>query len=213
MKPKTKSCLLDDAVFWKRLENFLYLLKAIASWIAIFESNVDVISKGAECFDEIKDYINKNGKNLPKTLSEEGVLLRKLDHRIKKIVRPVHCAANLLEPRYKGKHLNDEQLVSAIEWIHQTSQNHVKYKENSDDIIDALGNYQAEHGLFAKEFIKKTQYLNKPGRVWWSSMCGRSKINALAIDVLGLPASSAATERSFSTYVSFTNVLYTLAFS
>ncbi|KAK9728734.1 hAT family C-terminal dimerization region [Popillia japonica] len=38
------------------------------------------------------------------------------------------------------------------------------------------------------------------GPVWWAENCSSSKISRLAVDILNLPSSTAATERTFSTY-------------
>lgn len=194
-----KGILLDDAVFWKRIEKYYSILIPISKWLTYFERSEATISRVVECFFEINLNFTNDTQDLPISKGEEEKLLEHISSRTKKTLKPIHFAANLLEPSLKGKNLTEEQRIKGIECIYNITQNHQKYVQYSDEIMEALADYQATHGLFAKGFVKQNQMAKKPGRVWWSGICASSKLSILAVDVLELPVTSAATERSFST--------------
>lgn len=194
-----KIVLLDDAVFWKRIEKKFNILSPVAKWLTYFETNGDVISRVVECFYEINNLFLNETRGLPISKAEGKKMLDNISSRTQKSLKPIHFAANILEPSIKGKNLTDEQRVMGIELIYNIIQTHKKYNLNSDAIMEALADYQASHGFFAQKFVTQNQNSNKPGRVWWSGICASSKLSVLAADILGLPATSSATERTFST--------------
>ncbi|KAK9695515.1 hAT family C-terminal dimerization region [Popillia japonica] len=53
--------------------------------------------------------------------------------------------------------------------------------------------------VLAKEFVISSEK-SISGLVWWAAICSSSKISRLAVDIFNLPSSTAATERTFSTY-------------
>lgn len=62
-----------------------------------------------------------------------------------------------------------------------------------------LANFQAKDGLFAKQFLWETSMEVSP-TVWWTGFCKSTELSKVATNFLQLPATSAACERSFSTY-------------
>lgn len=193
-----RKLLLDEEIFWTRVNVLHTVLSPIAKWTTFFESDKDSISKVFECYYEIRTTIESNITALPILRREEKNIQKIVNLREEKSLRPVHLAANLLDPKFKGKHLSDDQQLIATEFIYNLSREHPKYRSFTNQIIEDLAFYKAEHGFFGKEFVKNNKKM--PGATWWAGICSTTKLSVLAVDILNLPASSASTERSFSTY-------------
>nr|XP_022910916.1 uncharacterized protein LOC111421956 [Onthophagus taurus] len=76
---------------------------------------------------------------------------------------------------------------------------HPKYSSQVDLIMEALALYKIRGNNFVKEFVISSEKCMS-GPVWWAGICSSFKISRLAVDILNLPSSTAATERTFSTY-------------
>lgn len=84
----------------------------------------------------------------------------------------------------------------AMEFLDKFSTNHPLFKEKKEIIFAELVNYCAKSELWGMDFIWKS-VKNVDCLSWWQGMCQKTD---LVVAILGLSASSAATERSFSTY-------------
>lgn len=107
------------------------------------------------------------------------------------ILKPVHLAAYLLNPNYFGSDLTNTQHIEAIQFIDTLLSNHPLFVENKEEILIQLTNYLGKNELWAMEFVW-TAAKRTDSTAWWRGLCSKTK--------LSLPASSAATERSFSSY-------------
>lgn len=108
----------------------------------------------------------------------------------------MHHAANLLDPRFTGRRLSEEAVIDACEYICKLS---TRYNVSEGDVLADIANYRAKGGLWSKEFVwKSAQEVSQV--VWWKGICSSRPLSKAAIDILSLPATSAACERSFSTY-------------
>ena len=109
----------------------------------------------------------------------------------------IHYAAELLNPKSQGSELDEIQILSAIECILNISKNKLNIKEQ--EIIDEIADYRCRSGkLFGNNFIWKSSFNNPVS--WWKGLCSSSSLSQVASRMLMMPASSAATERSFSVY-------------
>lgn len=76
----------------------------------------------------------------------------------------------------------------------------IKMPEVDAEIVLAeLANYRAKSGFFSKHFLWQSVNLITPV-AWWKGVCGATELSKLAVRFLELPATSAACERTFSTY-------------
>ena len=112
-------------------------------------------------------------------------------------MKDVHKAANLLDPRYIGKHLSEEDAVDACELIANLAKCAVGISE--DDVLAYLASYRSKSGLWSKPFIWSSRHKIEP-LVWWNGMCSGRPLSVIATKILSLPTTSSACERSFSTY-------------
>lgn len=70
---------------------------------------------------------------------------------------------------------------------------------NEEDVMTQLTNYRAKEGIWEKEYFWVACGKVKP-TVWWKSFFGHTALGRMAEKILTVPLSSAATERSFSTF-------------
>lgn len=67
-------------------------------------------------------------------------------------------------------------------------------------VMSDLANYKSKSsGYWIKNYLWESVNLMEP-LVWWNGLCSFSTLSVLATSILSAPTTSAATERSFSTY-------------
>ncbi|XP_022161007.1 uncharacterized protein LOC111027090 [Myzus persicae] len=134
----------------------------------------------------------------PLLLEEQNILNEAFDKRFDMAIHPIHYAANVLDPKYQGKDLPQGCDIEGIVYIQKVAHKlltSVEYKK----IIIELAEYRSHEGLWAKDIL----WNNIDGieaRIWWNGLCSNTSLSKVASAILSLPASSAATERSFSSY-------------
>lgn len=87
--------------------------------------------------------------------------------------------------------------TEAIEQIYETAKKVPDVDEKM--VLTDLANFQAKEGFFAKQFLWETSSEVSP-TAWWTGFCKSTQLSKVAANFLELPATSAACERSFSTY-------------
>ncbi|XP_063222154.1 uncharacterized protein LOC134530835 [Bacillus rossius redtenbacheri] len=193
---KMKTRLLDEAVFWVRVEQISNISKPIVSWITILESNDCNIHKVYKAFSEIE---NKLVDLLPQSslsASEESCILVKLKSRKANSIRTIHYAATLLDPSTQGHFLTKEEQVDGMEFIHSLC---VNMKADVVNVMKDLANYRSKEDLWGKKFIWISVETMNPV-TWWRGLCGTTALSKVAVRILTAPVTSTATERSFSTF-------------
>ncbi|CAN7948306.1 unnamed protein product [Ixodes hexagonus] len=114
-----RQAILDEDVFWKDLRSYLDLVTPVSSAITKPESDQALLSNVFEVFHSIKGEITARLETSPLTQEEQSHIMRVISGREEFCVRPIHIAANLLDPRYRGKNLGDAQIVRTFDWISQ----------------------------------------------------------------------------------------------
>lgn len=191
--------ILDNDIFWVRLEKTKKILVPIVKWITILESDKLTMSKVCVAVKEIEECLIANLEELPIKSNEEKELITSFENRKTILLKPIHLAANLLDPNHFGASLSNSQHVEAISCIDNLISDHPLFVENKEKISLELANYLGKHELWGMEFVWNTGRIADP-IAWWRGICSRTHLKDVSISILGLPASSAATERSFSRY-------------
>lgn len=70
---------------------------------------------------------------------------------------------------------------------------------NPEAVMADLANYNSKQELFSKQFLW-SGVANSTPSTWWLGLCSTKQISKVASRILNLPATSAAVERTFSTY-------------
>lgn len=197
LSKRSKSCILDDDVFWERVTKVQDLLIPIVKWITILESNKLRISMVVEAFREISDILKELVPSAPISKKEEGATLKSIKKRKSMALKPIHYAANILDPKFQGVNLSFDEQVDGTEFIHKMAESMEGVA--AEEILSELAKYRAKEDFFGKSYVLKSVG-SVSASTWWKGICIGSKLAKIAITVLSMPATTAATERSFSTY-------------
>ncbi|CAH0552651.1 unnamed protein product [Brassicogethes aeneus] len=193
--------ILENDIFWVRLDKLKGILSPIVKWITVLEGDAARISQVFIAISEIEGYIYKdNVKSLLIKSNEEKELTSLFNKRRDRILKPIHLAAYLLDPSFNQSELelNNEQHITAMQFIDNLISNHPQFQEHKETIILELTNYLGRNDIWSINFVwesaKKSDCIT-----WWKGICNKTKLKNVAVAILGLPPSTAATERSFST--------------
>jgi len=107
-----KSKILLDEVFWDKIEGIHKLLSPVVGVLITLETDKPMISSAIKFLKQIKESIAVNVKSSPLMKAEEKAVLDIIENRRSFCIQPIHLAANLLDPRYNGMHLEAGEHVS-----------------------------------------------------------------------------------------------------
>lgn len=190
-----KTIVLSDE-FWYKIESFLTILKPLQSWILLLERDSPTVELTCKAFKEIQKDLQLflNLGILPPEENEQ--LHRKLIERKQLYLKNIHFAADLLRPQSLGSNLTPTELLEAMKCIEKIA-NDMGFKKN--DISMQLAQYLNRELNFSDPYIweKTTCYSS----ISWWKIFGKSEVglSTVATRILSMPATSAATERSFKT--------------
>jgi len=193
---ETRTSLLDEDIFWVRIQKMADLLTPIVKWISKLESDEPLIHKTYFAFSEIEDELKTVLPTSPVTKAEEQIILKEFRNRKTHALKAIHYAAALLDPERQGDLLSQEEL-EAVEFIDTVAGN---MQLNDTVVMAEVAGYRTKStGIWGKPFLWKSVERLSP-IIWWKGMCGSSELSKVAVRILSCPTSSAATERSFSTF-------------
>lgn len=199
LKTEVKRTILADE-FWCGLVSLHRLLSPIVKWITILEGDRCVLSKVPEAFFDIHTSFEKTLTDSPTAIQDDDMIRRNLQKRREMTLRPIHYAGNILDPKSNGRHISKEQQIEGNQMIH----NRVQYLYGTEtdaatEVMTDLANYRDRNGVYAQDYVIKSME-TLDARIWWRGNFFGSKLSSIASDILSMPCTSAATERSFSRY-------------
>lgn len=122
--PTNRSKLILEDDFWVKIDKLILLLKPLKVWLDIFQRNSALISSVPEGFIEIEGAFRAQLENSPLCLlteEEKIAIFEHLEKRKAMAVRPIHLAANILDPVFKGRRLQENEVISGRELIQKLS--------------------------------------------------------------------------------------------
>ncbi|KAB7503277.1 hypothetical protein Anas_05970 [Armadillidium nasatum] len=145
-----------------------------------------------KCSDDIKmKYLGNQKEKVENTSivtplfkKEEADFVDIVKKRMSFCISNIHLAANLLDPRYRGKDLSPTENVQAFQKVYNLSREMLDVDENKNWQIFPV------RGASLSNNVSST--------AWWIGLCKHCEISKVASRILDLPAISAACERSFS---------------
>lgn len=189
-----KSLLLSE-IFWDQTEGFHKLLEPFLSAIKLIQGDEVSLSVVMKVFADLDQSIAKNLSQSPTLKSEENSIKKILPSRKSFITKKIHLAANLLDPRFRGEHIDEEDMIDAIETIHEIATH--EQENSSDKVLAEVADYRSKEKLFSKEFLWKSAE-HTSATSWWNGLCASTQLSKIASKILSLPPTSASVERSFS---------------
>lgn len=193
---RMKGMLLDDNIFWVKMQKLHDLLVPIIKWIEKLQTNTPVAHIVFGAIDEIEKSLIQLLPTSPVQKNEEKSIMDSFIKRKSNILQPIHLAAALLDPAHQGFNLSEADQINAMEAIYNISDN---MKLDTAKIMSEVSNYKAKQGLWAKPFVWKCATNCSPVS-WWLGMSGTTLLSKVAVKILQIPVTSAATERTFSTF-------------
>jgi len=113
------------------------------------------------------------------------------------MITPINLSATVLDPCDQGTSLTHEEYIDASEFIYNIS---IIRGLDANKIMSELANYKTKStGFWLKNYLWESASSMEP-LVWWNGLCYFSILSSIATSILTAPTTSAATERSFSTY-------------
>lgn len=158
------------------------------------------LSRVPEAFFDIEESFTKILEDSPIAFEEIDDLETSLKRRRELTIRPIHLAANILDPKRNGKHLLPVEQVMGNEIIGRRALYLYGPETNAGvEVMTELAQYRSGQGIFSYDHVKLTiEHLD--ARTWWQRNFHGSKLATIASQILSMPPASAATERSFSKY-------------
>lgn len=145
-----KRHILDDAVFWVRVEKMINMLSPIIDLITSFEGNNEMIHKVYVNLNKLQETLTSEIPLSPLQLAEKNKILQNLKKRMKRGISKIHLAGDLLNPSSIGCHLKPEELLDAIGFICETGQS---MGLAINDIKKDLADYRDKEGLSGTELL------------------------------------------------------------
>lgn len=194
--PILKRCMLNDD-FWDKITDFCSLLKPISDTIKTVESDTPQLSHVLSLFRKIESSMENILDDSHLSISEGQKVREILKERKEFAIYDVHKIANLLDPNFKGCDLTPEEETVATEQIYNTA---LKIPDiDEDTVLTEVANYIAKQGFFSKPFLWSS-VSKLTSTAWWAGLCKSTALSKVALKFLSLPTTSAACERTFSTY-------------
>lgn len=190
----TKKELLND-IFWNAVVQTHELLKPVADWMTIIEGDGPQISLIPTIFEDIKNHFIQC-LNSHESQNKEQIMSL-LSNRKLFCITSLHYAANLLDPMFHGQNLTHEEELEGVECIVKAAQNTDNVDEET--VLAEFAQYKVKEGIWRKPFLWNT--INKiSASAWWNGLCSSTQLSKIATKIIQLPATSAACERTFSSY-------------
>jgi hypothetical protein len=112
---KDKGKLILSKEFWERVEGCCKLFSPIATTITLMEGDEPLLSSTLVLINSIQEKVKETSSVSPLLETEESAMMDIIAKRREFCLKPIHLAANLLDPRYVGKHLSESENVSFID--------------------------------------------------------------------------------------------------
>ena len=158
----------------------------------MIESDEPQMSVTCSAFTKIRQHVQNIVPN-SKFLSQHYAKINQiLEDRYDFCIKPVHYAANILDPMKRGKDLIDSEVLEAQEYL----ANSARYYSNTEkisvhDVLTELNMFRLEEGVWKKASLNLVASSMSP-YLWWKACCVGRSLRAVALKVLSLPLTSAA---------------------
>ena len=93
----------------------------MATAITVIEGDDQFLSVVMKVFHDLQKSFDEELPKSPVLRSEEPFLKEVVSKRREWLVQKIHLAANLLDPRFRGCHISDEEAVDAIELVYEVA--------------------------------------------------------------------------------------------
>lgn len=191
-----RKLILDNEVFWVRVSSSLAILEPIASAIQEIEKDDAVLSDVPRLFAGLKQKITVALPSSPLLQSEEASVTTYIENRMQFCIKPIHAAANILDPVRQGQDIDEEQVGSAYSVI---SAMVIHMNLDVGEVMGSLAKFRAKDGIWKSDGVwKSADHVSKA--TWWKGLCSSEPVSSIASILSQIPPTSASSERNWSMY-------------
>lgn len=176
---------IEDMEMKRNAEDYFKKLKMISISLDKIQKDSCTLSEAIDVWKDLLEFFEKNCDS-----SE----IEKLKDRYDMAVTPPHFLANMLDPKYNGTRLSEEESDSALQYIYSYH----------PSVLAEIINYQAQCAPFKPYLFNSDTVNNISPMAWWSALFKRKLIsndlNTLTMQLFTAVCSSAGIERLFSSF-------------
>ena len=186
-----------DPKFWVIVHNMVQLLRPIADAILYLQSDEPRISHVYKFVKEIESSFSKMflANEFPEAETTINTLFFS---RKKQIISPIHLAAYLLDPKFKGKGLTNDEYTAAITKITSRAEILIQGFQSGEAMVQ-LKDYLNGSGAFGMKLARSNIHKMDPVN-WWACCFRNHELTKIAVEILGMHPTSASVERCFSKF-------------
>lgn len=175
--------------FWNCLKRVADLISPIHKAIQSIEDGNALLSDVYDYYRRIKSCMAENLKNLDYLDEKEEHTVVRLTERLDHFVQPIHMAAYLLDPRYRGADLDVESVEAALGCIRRLAG---LLNLNENNVINNVLEFRSQSGFYSK--VRFYPASHTPA-AWWRDRCKSQKVAQIAEGILCMPPSAAECKR------------------
>lgn len=199
IKPATKAIIFDDG-FWVELSHVLDLLIPISRGIHVLEGDSGTFPLVVRVFMDILTVFKNKLPELPVDYDESvcNTVYAKLKETLDFTLKDIHKAAYLVDPRFCGEGLSDEEVLDSFEVIRSIA-GHFGF--NVEQVNANFMEFRAKSGFFARELLwKNAASADCNPLTWWKVFCNNQAATPVSEVLLQLHPTSARSERTWSDF-------------
>lgn len=189
---KLRMKILDCDHLWTNTEQMINIITPIIDLIKDFSEEAEIY--------KVRDQYCELEKTLTQALlvsfltgDEKNNLISNIEEKKKKILKPIHSAACLLDPNSQGLKLTSEELLDGCEFIDTVARNTPDI--DARIVMDDLGDYRCKLKVWSRQFIWKSAATMTP-LSWWRGLCSHSQLSKVAMKILSAPVTAAVSDKS-----------------
>lgn len=192
-----KSIILDESI-WILVQEILKILEPISRQLETSESDKCLMSDVPEIFSKLYDTLSQEiESNLAVGSAEREKIVTAVKKRREFCIKPIHLAANILDPRYRGKGLLGSEVPSTMEFIYQAA----TYMNIPGEAVMAnIAQFKSKTGYYGESDSIWTAIKLIEPRIWWQTFAPSQDVAPIAARLLSVPPSSASSERNWSLF-------------
>ena len=191
---EVKRDILDaDLEFWTEVQILLDLLIYISEAIKTLEADRTLLSDVPMVLADIQTKVFEWMKSSSFSDEEKYTISQLAKMRNKSALKPIHNAANLLDPRYRGLKLDVNDFAGAVDFLRKKCYH---FELNEQSIMTNLNDYVNSLGFYSKSYLWGTAKHLSP-QDWWFNFCSNQPLFRLAMQLLSVFPSSTAYQRIF----------------
>ncbi|CAG8794482.1 12809_t:CDS:1, partial [Gigaspora rosea] len=192
ISPNIKIHLMNN-LFWQNLKHLRNFLEPFVKFIHELEGDVPLLSAAFLKLRQLETTI-RNNDYVPTTVITESIRL--VEQRWNDFLyNPATMTAYKLDPRYCGEILDPNKWDAPIE----RELIRLARPENKDQVLEELSEYVGKTGGFSANYLWSS-IKEKPYN-WWNLVKARYPVlSSIALKLLSIPATSASSERNWSSF-------------